>query len=114
MSGVKIQIAGKSHFKQKKNNLQNLFFFFLVPPQIADKAGHREDLCLRTEDLCLRIEELGGLDKIEALQCHDNEAIYKASLNIIDRFFSEEVSCVNNTCKLLIMAGRSSWYALLP
>lgn len=84
-----------SGVKYKNNNFCKTSFLF--SPQIADKAGQRKDLGLRTEDLCLRIEELGGLDKIEALQCHDNEAIYKASLNIIDRFFSEEVSHVNNT-----------------
>lgn len=69
----------------------------LFSPQIADKADQRGELGLRIEELCLRIEELGGLDKIEALQCHDNEAVYKASLNIIERFFSDEVSSVNNT-----------------
>lgn len=83
----------------------------LFSSQIADKAGHREELGFRVEELCLRIEELGGLDKIEALQCHDNEAIYKVSLNIIDRFFSEEVGSINNTSLLSIVNGQSVFLA---
>lgn len=43
------------------------------------------------EKLCLMIEELGGLDRIQALQSHDNEAVCKSCFNIIDRFFSKEV-----------------------
>ncbi|PIO32464.1 hypothetical protein AB205_0152400, partial [Aquarana catesbeiana] len=43
------------------------------------------------ETIANLIEECGGLEKIEQLQSHENEDIYKLAFEIIDQFFSSDI-----------------------
>ncbi|XP_013878949.1 importin subunit alpha-8 [Austrofundulus limnaeus] len=43
-----------------------------------------------TKKLSLLIEELGGLERMELLQSHENDLVYQAAQNLIETFFSND------------------------
>ncbi|XP_067947792.1 importin subunit alpha-7-like [Watersipora subatra] len=54
------------------------------------KLGEHESRHLGHNPYALMVEECGGLDKLEYLQTHASQDIYKKSYSIIDKYFSHD------------------------
>ena len=70
------------------NSLQTVQVILDGLGNILKMAGHQYEF------ITTAIEEAGGLDKIEKLQQHQNEDIYKLAYAIIDKYFTSDVSVI--------------------
>lgn len=55
------------------------------------------------EHISNMIEECEGMAKIEELQNHENIEIYKLAYDIIEQFFSDDVSEPNIYCRYVLI-----------
>lgn len=62
----------------------------IIIPDIISFLLQAVEKLLEKESLYLPIEELGGVDRIEALQLHENHQVALTALNIIENHFCEE------------------------
>ncbi|KAA0195385.1 Importin subunit alpha [Fasciolopsis buskii] len=52
--------------------------------EISEQYGH-------LEGACIELETCGGVDKLEKLQDHGNDYVYKAAYNLLDLYFNDAV-----------------------
>ena len=60
---------------------------------------------------CQAVEEAGGLDALEELQSHANDAIYKKAVHILERFFAEDDEAGDTAGGMAPAAGPDGFWA---